>query len=525
LTAGTYRNPVLPGFHPDPSIVRVGVDYYMVNSTFQFFPAIVISHSRDLVHWRYIGHGINCSDYVQLRGLPDSFGFWAPDISFYEGTYYMMATLRLHGTGRENIIVTASAPEGPYSEPVVLNETGLDPSHFVDDDGTHYMVYGGGGAWIHRLSDDCLRTVGEPSLLWAGTGRASPEGPHLLKKDGYYYVILAEGGTEYGHCITVARSRTLFGEYEPCPFNPVHTQTDPAAAIQRAGHGKLVQTQNGEWWIVHLAGRPLAGGFCTLGRETCLEPVQWTADGWFTVNDGRGPSDVQRLPQLPAAPYREPARDDFDGAALPLHWSFARNPVEPNWSLAERPGWVRLRTADAALDSIDAENVLVRRERHHRYSASLRLEFAPERDGEEAGLVCYYDSRCFVSLALAWSCVGAGNGDDGAGRRIVRLTENRARTVTVLNEVDCRAAGVASGPLYLKVEVNGIRRAFYFSGDNTNWQLIGNVEDASFLSDEGTREKKAFTGTMVGFYATAGGSGRRIAADFDWFEYVGSEIE
>lgn len=500
----TYTNPILPGFHPDPSIVRVGDDYYMVNSTFQFFPAIVISHSKDLVNWEYIGHGISRSEDIGLRGLPDSFGIWAPDISYVDGMFYIFATLRLHGAGRVNLMVKSERPEGPYSKPTVLNETGLDPSHFVDDDGSRYMVYGGGGAWIHKLTADSAKTAGEPAMLWEGTGRASPEGPHILKKDGYYYIIMAEGGTEYGHCVTVARSRELYGPYEPCPFNPVHTQTDPAAIIQRAGHGKLVQTQHGEWWIIHLGGRPVGGGFCTLGRETYLEPVQWTEDGWFTVNEGRGPSNVQRAPRLPETRFEFPVRDDFDEPSLPLHWNFARNPNDANWSLTERPGHVRIWTAAAPLDSIDAENVLVRREQHHHYGASLKLEFEPRQNREEAGLVCYYDSRCFIKLALAY--------DDGLK---IKLTENRARTLRELAAADVSAQGA----VYFKVRVDREKRTFAFSFDNLHWEEIGTVADATFLSDEGTREKKAFTGTMVGFYACNGGSGRRIPADFDWFVY------
>ncbi|WP_248926895.1 glycoside hydrolase family 43 protein [Paenibacillus hamazuiensis] len=505
----TYNNPILPGFHPDPSIVRAKEDYYLVNSTFQFFPGIVISHSKDLVHWEYIGHALTRSEDLPLRDLPDSFGIWAPDISYHDGTYYIFATLRLHGMGRQNIMVKSRTPEGSYSRPVVLNEKGLDPSHFVDVDGTHYMVYGGGGAWIQRLSEDCERAVGEPVLLWPGTGRHSPEGPHLLYKDGYYYVILAEGGTEYGHCITVARSSSLFGEYEPCPFNPVHTQNDPKAAIQRAGHGKLVQTQNGEWWIVHLGGRPLNGGFCTLGRETFLEPVQWTEDGWFRVNEGNGPSETQRAPMLQTVPYGEPAIDDFDDARLPFHWQFARNPYDENWSLTERPGHVRIWTADADLDSIDAQNVLVRRERHHKYTASLKVEFEPRHNGEQAGLVCYYDSRCFIKLALMY--------DDGLK---IRLIENRARTISTVSE---QFLPELAGPVYLKVVTEREARTFYYSTDEREWHPVGRIDDATFLSDEGTREKKAFTGTMVGLYAGSGGSGRRIHADFDWFRYEGGK--
>lgn len=508
MTEHTYKNPILPGFHPDPSIVRVGDDYYMANSTFQFFPGIVLSHSKDLVNWEYIGHGITSNEDLPLDGLPDSFGIWAPDISYHDGMFYLFATLRnTTENGRVNIMMKSKTPEGPYSKPVVINENGLDPSHFIDDDGTHYMVYGASGATILQLNEECTEAVAEPITLWKGTGGISPEGPHLLRKDGYYYIIHAEGGTEYGHCVTVARSKHLHGPYENCPYNPVMTQTDRSAAIQRAGHAKLVQTQHGEWWMVYLAGRPLGDGYCSLGRETCMDPVQWHEDGWFTVNGGNGPSDEQKAPALEEHRYEQPAHDDFNAPQLPYHWQFARNPEQELWSLSDRPGYVRLYTGPAPLDSIEARNVLVRREQHHRYTASLKLEFQPEQQGEQAGLACYYDSRCFIQLALTYD----------EGLKLV-LTENRARQLKRLAQTEVSVQGA----VYLKVVVELEKRTFYYSMDNVSWTAIGEVKDALFLSDEGTQEKKAFTGTMVGFFAHNGGSGRVIPADFDWFHYEGN---
>ncbi|WP_028552609.1 glycoside hydrolase family 43 protein [Paenibacillus sp. UNC451MF] len=504
MTARTYMNPILPGFHPDPSIVRVGEDYYMVNSTFQYFPAIVISHSRDLVNWEYIGHAITKSEDIPLSDLPDSYGIWAPDISYHAGTFTIMATLRLHGAGRHNILMTSDKPEGPYSKPIIINEEGLDPSLFIDDDGSRYMVYGGGGAKLLKLNKEMTAAVGEPVFLWPGTGKASPEGPHILKKDGYYYIILAEGGTEYGHCVTVARSVNLTGPYESCPYNPVHTQSDPTAPIQRAGHGKLVQTQHGEWWIVHLAGRPVNGNYSVLGRETCLEPVQWMENGWFLVNEGKGPSNVQTAPALEEHPFPFAGFDDFNEDRMPLHWQFARNPDPSGWSLSDRPGHLRLWTSASDIDSIEATNVLVRREQHHVYEASLKMEFHPEVNGEQAGLVCYYDTRCFVKLCTMY--------DEGLK---IKLIERRASTTQVLKEMD-----LTDGQnLYLKVGVQRETRSFYYSRDGRTWELLGTIPDATFLSDEGTMEKKAFTGTMVGFYTSSGGSGRRITADVDWFRY------
>jgi len=507
----TYRNPVVKGFFPDPSVIRVGEDYYMVNSTFQYFPAIVISHSRDLVHWEIIGHAITKNEYLDLTGIEDSHGIWAPDISYYNGTYYIFAPLRLNnpkngekGPLRVQLVMKSDRPEGPYSKPVIIPIDAIDPSHFIDDDGTHYMVVPP-GVNIIKLNDDCTEVIGEPVAVWPGTGRRAPEGPHIFKKDGFYYAMLAEGGTGYGHCVTAARSKNLYGPYEPCPYNPVLTQTDPEAKLQRAGHGKLVQTQYGDWWILYLCGRPNEGRFCTLGRETALDPVQWTEDGWFIVNNLKGPSEEQEAPSLPEVIYPEKNFDDFDDSKLSLEWQFVRNPNELNWSLEERPGHFRIWTENYDLNNIAARNTLVRREKHHCYEASLKLEFYPSNAGEQAGLVCYYGRRNYVKMFLTYE-------DD---MKKVKVVENRNKCVTCLGEV----SGLQSNVMYFKVKVKKQKRDFYYSLDNQTWIHVAHISDARFLSDEGVLEGKHHTGTMVGLYANNGGNGRRICADFDWFYY------
>lgn len=515
----TYTNPVITGFFPDPSVIRVGADYYLVNSTFQYFPAIVISHSRDLVHWEIIGHAITAANALEFSHLEDSRGIWAPDISYHQGVFYIVATYRLNGSAQQHILMTATRPEGPYSKPVVIYEGGIDPSLFVDDDGAHYLVCNPAATLI-RLSDDCTRVTGKPVQIWAGTGRSSPEGPHIFKKDGYYYVMLAEGGTGYGHSVTVARSRTLLGPYEPCPWNPVLTQTNPDARIQRAGHGKLVQTQQGEWWMLYLCGRPLPGRYCTLGRETALDPVTWTEDGWFTVNNGQGPSEEQHAPNLPEVVYAEPWRDDFDAPTLNLSWQFVRNPNDQYWSLTERPGYVRLWTLRYDLNTIHAKNTLVRREKHHAYTATVKMEFQPDTNGQQAGLVCYYDTIQHIKLCVIY--------EDGIR---IRVMQTKAGISTVIGEI----IPIDQSVYYLKVTVEHERREFWYSANNQDWQSVGVATDARFLSDEAGGEyaatqdlprmcrHKAFTGTMVGIYANNGGSGVVSPADFDWFEYQAHE--
>ena len=246
-----YNNPVQRGFFPDPSVVRVGDDYYMANSTFQYFPAIAISHSKDMIHWHVIGHAITDSEELDLRDIKDSHGIWAPDINYVDGKFIIMATLRLNGDGkrdnnvlRRQLVVTSDKPQGPYSKPAWLEVDNIDPSLFVDDDGKKYLLISP-GINLLPLSDDCTKVTGESVCVWPGTGERCPEGPHIFKKGEYYYAMLAEGGTGYGHGINVARSKNLYGPYEESPYNPVLRQFNPDAPIQRTGHGNIIETQDG----------------------------------------------------------------------------------------------------------------------------------------------------------------------------------------------------------------------------------------------------------------------------------------
>jgi xylan 1,4-beta-xylosidase len=505
----TYSNPVLRGFFPDPSVIRVEEDYYMVNSTFQYFPAVVISHSKDLVNWEIIGHAITENEYLDLSDIEDSHGIWAPDICYHEGTYYIFAPLRLNNPTenhkhplRRQLVVKSDKPEGPYSKPVIIDVDTIDPSHFIDDDGSHYMVVPPNINLV-KLNEDCTKALGKPVCVWPGTGRRAPEGPHLFKKDGYYYAILAEGGTGYGHCITSARSRNLFGPYEPSPYNPIMTQRDPEALIQRAGHGKLVQTHNGDWWVLYLCSRQNEGQYTTVGRETALDPVTWTEDGWFVINELKGPSSVQIAPKLPEVKYEEKFFDDFTEVKLGLNWQFVRNPDNSKWSLTERPGHFRIYTQEHDLCSKKAVNTLLRREKEHIYVASTKLEFSPSKCGEQAGITCYYGIRNYIKLFMTY--------EEGLK---VKLVENRNSNINCVGEVS-----ISSTTVYLKVSVNKQRREFYCSIDEKEWVLVGVINDCTFLCDEGVTEGKHHTGTLVGIYANNGGNGTEVKADFDWFNF------
>jgi alpha-N-arabinofuranosidase len=302
------KNPIIKGFYPDPSVCRVGEDYYLVNSTFNYFPGVPIFHSKDLAHWHQIGNILEREEQLDVSADTGT-GIYAPTIRYHKGTYYMITTNMYKGG---NFIVTATDPAGPWSAPYFLGEKeapGFDPSLFFDDDGKCYYVgtrpnpetyrYNGDmEIWVQEVDLETMKLTGESMAIWKGALKHAiwPEGPHLYKKDGYYYLLEAEGGTGPGHRVTVSRSKELFGNYEPCPYNPIMRQEDPDAAIQRCGHGDLVETQDGRWYMVYLCGRTVGDGYSILGRETALDPVTWTADGWPIVNNLKGPSAMQVKP-------------------------------------------------------------------------------------------------------------------------------------------------------------------------------------------------------------------------------------
>lgn len=523
-----YHNPVKRGFFPDPSVVRVGSDYYMVNSSFQYFPAIPISHSTDMIHWELIGHAITDPDYLDLSEIKDSHGIWAPDISYVDGRFVIMATLRLNGklgdgSGplRRQLIVTSDKPEGPYSGPVWIEVDNIDPSLFIDDDGKKYMLISPGINLV-PLSDDLTHVTGEEIHVWPGTGERCTEGPHLLKKDGYYYAIVAEGGTGYGHGINIGRSRNLLGPYEASPYNPTLRQTDPAAPLQRCGHGKFIQDSDGGWWVYYLCGRPNMGNYTTIGRETALEPVTWTDDGWPLINYGKGASLVNIAPDIISMHpdgtiyrrgYDYPYRDDFDSEVIGLDWEFVRNPVKNDYSLSERPGWMRIYTSKGFLSDLKAENIFVRREEELCYRAETLVDFNPSKAGEQAGLVCYYSTATYARLSLEY--------DRG---RCLRLVINRNHG----EEITATVHDIPDGPIRLKAVVDHLTRTFYYSpvticpaGLESDWICAGTLNNCVYLCDEGVPDDpKRHTGTLVGIYALSGASSGRTPADFDYFEYM-----
>lgn len=500
----TYHNPIRTGMHPDPSIIRVGNDYYMANSTFIFFPCIPISHSTDLIHWEIIGHAITNPAWANIDDLEGGRGYWAPDISYKNGKFYVTATLRLNDTGvirRRQIIVSADKPEGPYSEPFFIEEDGIDPSLFHNDDGRSYMLLNR-GARILELDLENGKQISPATLLFYGDQKRAPEGPHLLKKDGWYYLFEAEGGTGEGHRITVSRSRTLMGTYEPCPYNPIMRQWLPDAPIQRCGHGKPVMTQNGDWYMVYLCGRQIDKKYSMLGRETALDPITWTPDEWPIVNRLQGPSCQQIKPALP--PMNLSAKEKgFGYNQLSCDFMTPRTPT-PN-GIRITDGVLSLEGSSLDLHDMHAKNILVRRQCHFVFSCGVTMDYSTLQNGQDAGMTCYYDENTYLKF-------GVFKKNDRYSLAVVEQIDEDTPVSFETDVTDMITEGLTKNQpfLQLQIDTNYLQRSFSYSFANQQMQLLGTLDNVYYICDEGIRRGKRFTGATIGVYAYAGEKPTRV---------------
>jgi len=531
------RNPILPGFNPDPSICRVGSDYYIATSTFEWYPGVQINHSTDLVNWRLVDRPLDRASQLDMRGNPDSGGIWAPCLSYADGLFWLVYTdvKRIDGAFKDthNYIVTASAIEGPWSDPVYVNSSGFDPSLFHDDDGRKWvlnMVWnhvssGVGGQPKHPSFAGILlqewdpksgTLLGDARNIFHGSPHGLVEGPHLFKRDGWYYLTTAEGGTGYDHAVTMARSRAIDGPYEMHPLTHLITSKDaPGAVLQRAGHGQIVETPEGEFYHTHLTSRPLAGlRRSPLGRETAIQKCVWKEDGWLYLAQGGQVPDVEVASPGDAAYVPPPAveRYDFDESLLPLDFQWLRTPLwQRLFSLADRPGHLRLHGRES-IGSWYEQALVARRQDAFDFRAETRLDFTPETFQQAAGLVHYYNRHKFHFLAITH--------DQRLGRVLMVMScpgdwPNARLTFPLVEPVPLPG----DGPVDLAVEVHGAELTFLYRADDGDWLQAGPSLDASVISDEGGRgEHGSFTGAFVGMMAFDT-SGAVRHADFDWFVY------
>ncbi len=530
------RNPILPGFNPDPSIVRVGEDYYIATSTFEWFPGVQIHHSRDLVHWRLLTRPLTRPSQLNMLGNPDSCGIWAPCLTYSDGLFWLIYTdVKRYGRTTQgsaagaslrdthNYLVTSPAIDGEWSDPVYLNSTGFDPSLFHDDDGRKYLVNlrwdhrpGGkrfAGIELQEYSHTERTLTGPIHLIFEGTSIGFTEGSHLYKRNGYYYLLTAEGGTGWGHAVTMARSRQLTGPYELHPDTYILTSRNrPDLELQRAGHADLVETPDGQTYMVHLCGRPIPNrGRCTLGRETAIQPMKWSGDDWLRTADAAGvPYTDVPAPNLPEHVFpATPEHEDFDSPQLPLAFQWLRSPwPDELFSLTARPGHLRLYGRES-LGSLFRQSLVARRQQAHCYSAETVIEFEPDRFQQMAGLICYYNSAKFHYLYVSH--------DDQLGKyiRVMSCLPDQLQS-----DVFSAPVAIPSGVrIHLRVEVDFERLWFAFRLESGTWTLLPGPLDASILSDEAAAPGTPnFTGAFVGV-CCQDVAGTRQHADFDSFDY------
>lgn len=521
----TFHNPILSGFYPDPSVCRKGSDYYMVTSSFAYFPGLPIFHSQDLVHWEQIGHGISSPEQLDYQNCEASLGLWAPTIRYYDGTFYIINTFVSQGreARRDNYIITAADPAGPWSKAhFIENADGIDPSLFFGPDGrmwytgnyisenSHYE--GHHGIYLCELDRDTFQIISPRTIIWDGEKTRSKwiEAPHIYYKDGYYYLMTAEGGTFTNHSVMMARCRTIDGEYEICPRNPIvtHRHLSLQREISVVGHGDLTETQNGEWWMVLLGVRPYRDAHFNLGRETFLLPMAWDADGWPRADNENGlVNQTERFPNLPVYLTKpEFASDNFESPALHKRWNTIHPYEKAFYSLTERPGFLRLYLLPQALREICTPAFLARRQQHKSFRLQAALDFQPAAAGEEAGLALVQDDRYHYRFTVTAE----------AGSRYLALTQCRSRKETVLG----KAQLPSQGPIYLTVSATQEGYHFYYGSDDQTFEPLYLRADPTLLS---SLVNEGFTGTYIGMYASCNHGKSENHADFDWIIYEGLE--
>ena len=523
----TLRNPILPGFNPDPSILRVGDDYYIATSTFEWYPGVQIHHSKDLANWKLITRPLTRKSQLDMRGDPDSCGIWAPCLTHDGEKFWLVYTdvKRKDGSFKDahNYIVTAPAIEGPWSDPIYINSSGFDPSLFHDDDGRKWFV---NMLWDHRVRPLLFagialqqydpkqqKLVGPRKNIFQGTDLKLVEGPHLYKKNGWYYLLTAEGGTGYDHAVTFARSRKIDGPYELHPLKYLVTAKDtPLNPLQRAGHGDWVDTPDGRSYLVHLTGRPTTQKRrCVLGRETAIQELEWRDDGWPWLKAGGNVAQLEvDVPgRRDEQKYWAEQRYDFSKG---LHKDFQWLRTPETERIFEVKG-DRLRLfGRESIGSWFEQALVARRQTHFSYDAEVTLDFSPTDERQFAGLTGYYSRYNFHYLTVT------AHSD---GKRELLIMSSIVSWPD--GKLDFPAAPVPipnDGPVRLKLEIRGPSLQFFYALGPGAWTKIGPVLDASILSDEcgGHAEHGSFTGAFVGV-AASDLNGTALHADFSNFVY------
>jgi len=538
------KNPILPGFNPDPCICRKGEDYYIAVSTFEWMPGIPVYHSRDLKNWELLTHVLTNDSNPDLKKLPSAKGIWAPCLTYCESEqrfyviYGVMNSMNARYFDVDNYLITADDIMGPWSEPVYLHSAGFDASILHDDDGRKWIVSldwetregyeKPGEICICEYSPDEKKILDYPKRIWnGGTDRGCIEAPHLTKKNGYYYLMCAEGGTGYNHCVTMARSENVLGPYEGDPCNPIVTSApgysnerhdpdhlkpqyyNPDSVLQKSGHGSYVDTTTGETYLVHLCSRPFTPELrCTLGRESAIQKMKWTDDGWLRMADVGNIARLEvpdsNLPEFVAC--KIPERDDFDSETLG-NWYYAPRIMPDSFAdVTVRPGYVRIRGQESRT-SLNKVSILARKLTSVNATVTTKMSFTPINHYHSAGLILYYDNMNYINLRKTY--------DEKISSEVLSIVQLENGNKHEMTDTMVEAP---IGEVYLRLIIDGRRTQFLWSVDGVAYANIGPCFDTSIFSDEYC-EYGEFTGTMVGI-TCADHIFHKHYADFDFFEYI-----
>lgn len=524
------KNPVLPGFHPDPSILRVGGDYYIATSTFQWFPGVEIYHSKDLANWEFVTRPLSEKRLLDMTGVPDSGGVWAPCLTYADGLFYLVysnvKTYRNYYKDVDNYVITSPSLEGPWSDPVYLNSSGFDASMFHDTDGRKYLV---NMVWDQRdkrnafwgivLQEyDPLRKslIGKPKCIFRGSEIGKTEGPHIYKINGYYYLVCAEGGTFYEHAVTVARSENLWGEYELSPKHPLLTSNGhPELVIQKSGHGSLVETPDGKWYVAHLCGRPNGNkGRCMLGRETSIQNLVLRDDGWFDLDNATGmPEEYFEVSgSVEVLPKAKERISTFPGK-LPDEFQTLRIPLSEEYMHFNREKEHLILAGKDSMESLHQQSLVGRRREDFQFIAETKLYFDPVNFQQLAGMALYYDTSNYFYLYVSF--------DEEKGRYISLMECNKGSFIERSEKIKLSVTGSDDG-VTLRMAVMNDRAEFSYSAGDSGIVRIGVPLDATQLSDDyydEDREGLRFTGTFITL-SCQDVSGQKREAEFAYFRYL-----
>lgn len=526
--AQSVTNPILAGFYPDPSICRAGNNYYLVNSTFAYYPGLPVFHSRDLLNWELIGHAMERPEQLDLEGAGVSRGLFAPAISYHNGLFYIVCT-EVSKLG--NFVITAKDPAGPWSNPVKLPQVnGIDPSLFFDEDGKAYLVYnsippdnkplhdGHRTIRIRGFDPVSLQVTGEEQIIVnGGTDMTKKpvwiEGPHIYKKDGWYILMCAEGGTGYNHSEVVFRSRSVGGPYTPWEKNPILTQRqlDPGRKdpVTTTGHADLVQDPQGNWWGIFLGCRPYEGDYYNTGRETFMAPVIWK-EGWPVFDLG---GESVKYQYSIAAEIKKTGnefngnytfRDDFNSGSLNPRYSFLRTVKEKWYQLADPPGALTIKVRPETCSGTSNPSFVGFRQPHLEGSVSLALQFDPAHAKEQAGLLLFQNEKHYYFLSQSVQ----------EGMPVVQLWKSDS----LVKELRVKKKKGAN--LYLKAVAKGSTYDFYVAVKPGQWKTLATGLDGKFLS---TKTAGGFVGTFYAMYASSNGQSSGKTARFEWFECVNDD--